>query len=366
MAATHESNPGSGRSGPDGGPPRRSCLGRLTSFLVRGVVGFVVFLLLLWTTLALYWTNLPFPTVRLGMAVAFALFALFVLLLRRTRRMKVALLVLVLGTMAWWATIRPSHDRPWRPEVAVLPRMQLDGDILHVEGFRNFHYRSRSDFDQIYEERTYDLRHLTAVDFFVSDWGLGVVGHTFVSFCFDNAPPLCISIEIRPEVGEGFAPLASMFKQLELIYIVGDERDIVGSRTKHRGETVYLHRVRTSPAAARRLLEIYVDRINELYARPEWYHLLKNNCSINIVRYANEAGRNGGFDWRFLVNGLMDRYLWATGAIDNSIPFAALREQAVVNDKSNAAIDAPDFSTRIRAGIRGIDAPPADAQKATR
>ena len=52
------------------------------------------------------------------------------------------------------------------------------------------------------------------------------MGHTFLSFIFDNAPPVCISIETRPEVGEGFAPIASLFKQFELIYVVGEERDI--------------------------------------------------------------------------------------------------------------------------------------------
>ena len=78
------------------------------------------------------------------------------------------------------------------------------------------------------------LSHLTSLDFFVSYWKVGPVGHTFLSFIFDNAPPLCISIETRPEVGEGFSPIASLFKQFELIYVVGDERDIVGVRTNYR------------------------------------------------------------------------------------------------------------------------------------
>ena len=80
------------------------------------------------------------------------------------------------------------------------------------------------------------LSHLTSVDFFVSYWKVGPVPDTFLSFVFDNAPPLCISIETRPEVGEGFSPIASLFKQFELIYIVGDERDIVGVRTNFRKE----------------------------------------------------------------------------------------------------------------------------------
>ena len=74
----------------------------------------------------------------------------------------------------------------------------------------------------------------------MSYWTEGLVGHTFVSFIFDNAPPVSISIETRPEMGEGFDPIASLFKQFELIYVVGDERDIVGVRTNHRGRPLPL------------------------------------------------------------------------------------------------------------------------------
>ena len=82
------------------------------------------------------------------------------------------------------------------------------------------------------------LSHLTGLDFYVSYCSEGPVGHTFVSFIFDNAPPLSISIETRPEVGEGFDPLASLFKQFELIYVVGEERDLVGVRTNHDGAVI--------------------------------------------------------------------------------------------------------------------------------
>jgi hypothetical protein len=103
------------------------------------------------------------------------------------------------------------------------------------------------------------------------------VGQTFLSFIFDNAPPLSVSIETRPEVGEGFDPLASMFKQFELIYVIGDERDIVGLRTNHRDEEVFLYHTVISPEFARRLFMLYVERINELADHPEFYHLLSNS-----------------------------------------------------------------------------------------
>src|SRR6185503_11476479 len=116
-----------------------------------------------------------------------------------------------------------------------------------------------------------------------------------------------------------------------LIYVVGDERDIVGVRTNHRRETVYLYRLNTSPENARRLFLVYLARINELSDRPEFYHLLSNSCTINIIRYANAAGREGRFDIRHLFNGLIDSYLYHSGRVDTTLSFEEQRRHSLIN-----------------------------------
>jgi len=323
------------------------CLGRLT----RGLWFLFQVLFVAWATLAIYYSNLPWAGLRIVLAGAFAAFAFWALWLSRQRRMSALFIVLFLGVVAWWISISPSHDREWRPEVAVMPRAFIDGDRVRITGVRNFDYRSRNDFDVHYEERIVQLSHLTGLDFFVSYWSEGFVAHTFVSFIFDNAPPLSISIETRPEVGEGFDPVASLFKQFELIYVVGDERDLVRVRTDYRGENVYLYRLNSSPDSVRRLLMIYLARINELADKPEWYHLLTNSCTINIIRYANAAGRAGRFNIRHLLNGLIDSYLYHSGRVDTTLPFDELRRRSLINAAAQAADDAADFSDRIRASL---------------
>src|SRR5262249_55022517 len=260
-------------------------------------------------------------------------------------------LVVFFAVVVWWISIPPSHDRPWRPEVTVMPRAIIDGDHVRITGVRNFDYRSRNDFTVRYEEREISLSHLKAIDFFVSYWSEGLLGHTFLSSSCDDPPPLSISIETRPEVGEGFSPIASMFKQFELIYVVGDERDLARVRTNYRKETVYLYRLNASDIDARRLLLVYLDRINELADRPEWYHLLSNSCTINIVRYLNAAGRVGRFDIRHLLNGLVDSYLYPPGRWDTTLPFDDLRRRSLINEAARAPDDAPVFSERIRAPL---------------
>jgi hypothetical protein len=324
---------------------------KIVSWLIAGLWFLCRALLVAWATLAITYSNLPWGGLRLGLAVAFAIFGIWALWLARGRIMAAGFALLYLGVVAWWLTISPSHDRNWRPEVAVMPRVSIDGDRVHIAGVRNFDYRSRNDFTVRYEEREVRLSHLIGLDFYVSYWAGGLVGHTFLSFIFDDAPPLSISIETRPEVGEGFDPIASMFKQLELIYVVGDERDLVGVRVMHRGEAVYLYRLNTSADDARRLLLIYLARINELADRPEFYHLLSNSCTINIIRYANAAGRAGRFDFRHLLNGLIDSYLYHSGRIDTTLPFDELRRRSLINEAVQAAYGTADFSQRIRASL---------------
>jgi hypothetical protein len=325
-------------------------LGAAFAFVVRIVfVG--------WTTLALYYSNLPIPWVRMLLAAGFLAFAVWVLWVARHRRAYAMLGCVFLAVVVWWMLIPASHDRPWRREVAVMPRALVTGDTVRFTGVRNFEYRSRTDFTPRYEEREVSLSHLTGVDFFVSYWSEGPVGHTFLSFMFDNAPPLSVSIETRPEVGEGFDPIASMFKQFELIYVVGDERDLVRLRTNFRNEEVFLYRTVMSPEFARRLFVVYVERINELADRAEFYHLLSNSCTVNIVRYANAAGRIGRFDFRHFLNGLIDRYMYAAGVVESPLPFDELRRRSRITGVAKAAGDGPDFPQRIRAGLPTMPAP---------
>ena len=326
-------------------------LTRSAGWLMAIIVFLVQAMLITWATLAIYYSNLPWAWARLALAAAFALLAVWALWFSRRRSMTAVAAVLFLCVVGWWLAIPPSHHRNWRPEVAVMPRATIDGDRVHLTGVRNFDYRSRDDFTVRYEEREVQLSHIKSIDFYISYFLEGPVGHTFVSFIFDNAPPLSISIETRPEVGEGFAPIASLFKQFELIYVVGTERDLVGVRTNHRGEPVYLYRLNSSADDARRLLLVYLARINELADRPEFYNLLTNSCTINIIRYANAAGRQGRFDIRHLLNGLIDSYLYHSGRINADLPFDELRRRSLINEAAQAADGAPDFPERIRAAL---------------
>lgn len=330
---------------------------RILLKIVFFVLHFILLLCLLFGTLALYYSGLEPLWLRYGLAIVFlSIGAMSWWKFFKQKQIKGLLIsgIMFVGVLLYWSTLEPSNNREWREDVAEIAQAEfLDDDTVRIINFRNFDYRNLDDFTVNYEERIVQLSHLTSVDYFISYWGLGPtehtpVAHTFLSFNFDNAPPVSISIEARYEIGEAFDPVASLFKEFELIYIVGDENDIVRVRTDFRGEDVFRYPIDISPQAARLLFLVYMQRINELAQTPEFYHLLSNNCTLNIFRYANKVGRTGSMDMRMLLNGWSDRYLYEGGYFYTDLPFREFRAKAYLNDLVQEQSDDMSFSELIR------------------
>jgi hypothetical protein len=143
---------------------------KLLRWLLAGIKTLCLILLLGWATLAIYY-NLPWGWLRLALALVFLTFGIWALWYSRRPLALAIFTAFFLGVVVWFSSIKPSHDRPWRPEVAVMPRAFIDGDRIRITGVRNFEYRSRDDFTVRYEEREVSLSHLNSLAFYVSYFG---------------------------------------------------------------------------------------------------------------------------------------------------------------------------------------------------
>ncbi|MCR9094442.1 MAG: DUF4105 domain-containing protein [bacterium] len=259
--------------------------------------------------------------------------------------------------VAWWLSLAPSNDREWLRDVAKLPRAEIDGDRLVVHNVRNFEYRSEEDYTERWETREYDLSKLQGVDLFLSYWGSPHIAHTIASWDFGDGRPLAISIETRKEVGEAYSAVLGFFRQFEVYYVVADERDLVGLRTNHRGETVYLYRLTVRADVARAILLDYFEEINALGTEPVWYNAASHNCTTTIRHHVQHVARGNPLDWRLLVNGYIDEMGYERGNLDTRLPFEELRARSEIGERARAAGDALDFSRRIREGLPGARGP---------
>ena len=154
--------------------------------------------------------------------------------------------------LVWWSTVTPSNDRDWQPDVARSVTATIDGDRLVVSNVRNFNWRSDTDFDQRWEERTYSLSHVSNVDLILSYWAGEAITHLIVSIGFDDGTRLAFSIETRKPRGEEYSTIAGFFRQYELSIIAADERDVVRVRSNVRGEDVQFIASECRPCMPRR------------------------------------------------------------------------------------------------------------------
>ncbi|HUR82433.1 MAG TPA: DUF4105 domain-containing protein, partial [Thermoanaerobaculia bacterium] len=239
--------------------------------------------------------------------------------------MRRALLILAIVAVAYAgfvALVRPRNDRDWSADQAVVPSAAIRGPLVTIRNIRNFRYESTDRYTPAYYDKTFNINDLDSAWFFVEPFGKAGAAHTFVSFGFRDRDFVAISVEIRKEKGESFNPVKGLLRQYEIMYVIGDERDLVKLRTNYRHDPVHLYRIRTTPERMRAMFLAMMRRANALQERPEHYNTLTNTCTTNLVRHVNEiTPHRVPFSPAVLLPAHSDQLAYELGLIDTTAPF---------------------------------------------
>ncbi len=246
--------------------------------------------------------------------------------------------------------VTPTNDRDWAPEFSRLATADFRDDLVTIHNVRNCDYRTEDDFDVHFEDRTYDLSKVDSVDYILVPFAdMPRVAHTFLSFGLQGQNYLAISVEVRRLRGQKYSPVRDFFNQNEIVYVVGDERDLVRLRSNFRKDDVYLYRAKTTPDQSQALLVDMLERANKLSREPEFYNTLSNNCTNNLVAHVNHVIPNKvPFSYQILFPGLSDQFAYNLGLIQGHGSFEQTRAEARINRLAYIYRDSPDFSQRIR------------------
>jgi len=261
----------------------------------------------------------------------------------------VTVLSLVFATLLVPGT--PSSDREWLVEQAILPSATFDENLIHLRNIRNFRWRTPTDYDLAYYDKTYDLSTLRRAYFIYTPFSnLKPLAHTFVSFEFDGPEYLSVSVEVRKEKGESYGWLNGLLKQYELMYVIADERDSMGSRAIAWKNPLYVYPVKTTPERAREALIGILIRANALHGRPEFYHTFFNNCTTNLVRHVNTVvpQRVPLLSLGVILPGYADALAYRLGLIETNLSLEETQKHFLVNERVLRYIDDPEFSEKIR------------------
>lgn len=329
-------------------------MGKTVRIIMIFLLAVVIAGMTLWASLALYYSNLPGLALRSIAACFFAVTTLACyLFLPRRGRTFLGFLIVFLLIVVWWITIPASNNRGWQDDVAILPYATIQDNLVTVHNIRSLSYRTETDFDVYYYDKTFNLNTLDSVDFYAVYWMGDAIAHIIISFGFQETDYIAFSIETRKEKGEGYSAIRGFFKQYELIYIAGDERDLIRVRTDYRNpqEEVYLYRTKVTPERAQKLFMEYIRQINIMKERPVWYNTLTTNCTTNIVMHIKTFSDRIRYNWKVFLSGYMPRYAYELGTLDTRLSFKELRERSYINHKAHLIGNDPEFSRKIREGL---------------
>lgn len=245
----------------------------------------------------------------------------------------------------------PSNTRNWNDDQKILPNADVQGSEVTIHNIRNFTYASTTSFTENYYDKTFDVNKLKRVWYIVEPFsGIPGSAHTFLSFEFEDNQFVAVSVEIRKEKGESFHPVKGLFNQYEIMYVWGDEMDLVKLRSNYRKDKVYVYPIKTTEEKARALFTDMISRTNDLYSNPEFYNTVTNTCTTNIVQHVNRVTpkKIQMINKSVLLPETSDELAYGLGMIDTELSFEDARNRFYINEKAEKYADDKDFSVRIR------------------
>lgn len=312
-------------------------------------------LMLAWSACALLFSSVPVTFLSTATAIVYVLAVICWFIYSSNRwRMATAFFIIFFLILTWWQRIPASNTRQWAAGVARLPWATISDDEVTVYDIRNFNYTSSTNFIINYYTNTFDLRTLAGVDLIISYFSpLKSIAHTMLSFRFTGGDHLVLSVEVRRRRNDHASVLLKgFFKQFEIIYVLGDECDLVRVRTNYRKENLYLYPTKVTHQEARDVLLDVLWQVNRLRNEPEFYNTLNRNCTVSLIQHFNNIlPKKIPYTSLLLFNGYIDRMLYERGAIATNKSFAEIRKSHLVTPIAQQYGQDSAFSKNIRSTL---------------
>jgi len=247
--------------------------------------------------------------------------------------------------------INPDDGGPWDVGMERVPLVQIEGNEVHIQNFRNFRYECDGSYDENYETRTVKINELESAEFIVVPFASRPdLAHTMMSFGSSDGQHTVVSVEARRRLNQKYGIIKGIFGAFPLMYVIADERDAIGQRTEMRGDQVYLYRVRATAEEVQVFFRSVLARVDKLSKSPEKYNTITNNCLTNIRFHLNGIwpGRVP-WNWRILINAHSDYLAYKHCLLDSHESFESTREQANITPRAKGNWHREDFSQLIRA-----------------
>ncbi len=230
----------------------------------------------------------------------------------------ILLIAFITGWYMLVGTKAPQANLVWDDAASRNVTTSVTEDTLTLYDVRDWTYASGTILQKEWlPEMTVNTNELVGVWFLLepfSEWQ--AVGHTYLTFEFKDGNNLSFSVEARRESHEDYSALKGMFKNYELSYTWGTERDLLTRRLLYLQHPLRMYPLVLPPDAQKQLLLSLAEQTNILKEKPRFYNTLTANCTSILATEVNRTYPNSipyHISWN--LPGYSDEFLMKEGHI---------------------------------------------------
>ncbi len=226
--------------------------------------------------------------------------------------------LIVAGILLYFLA-EPRSDRNWLHDLSkdTTAAFNEDGTVT-ITNIRDWSYKKGELVtDEWIESTTLRPQEVVRAWFVLEPFGeWDAVGHTYLTFEFKDGSAYSFSVEARREAHEGYSAFMGLWRQYELSYTWGTERDFLTRRLLYLAHPVRMYPLAANEEEARSLFVTLLERTNDVSAHPRFYHTLFANCTNVLAELANESAPGAvPYDISWNLPGLSDGFLMREGLI---------------------------------------------------
>ncbi len=214
---------------------------------------------------------------------------------------------------------QPASDRDWVDETKVSPKVTILNDrYVQIQDIRDWSYSSGAVLSKEYLNKTFDVNALKEVYFLQEPFkAWEAVAHTFFVFEFSDGESVSFSIEARKEIGEKYSAWKGLWRNFELAYTWGTERDFVDRRITFLDHDVFKYKLFVTDQSKKDLFLELARGTQDINASPRFYNTFTSNCTNLLADHANNV-RHGTISWfakSRILPGYSDKMLYYRGLL---------------------------------------------------
>lgn len=215
----------------------------------------------------------------------------------------------------------PRSDRTWLPEQAITSTTTIEDERVVIRGVRDWTYSERGPVTTDWSDVSVDPSTIVRTWFLVEPFAdIEAVGHTFLSFEREDGTVLSFSVEARREETEEYSALRGQFREYELAYQWGTERDFVTRRLIYLDHPLRLYPLALTQEQSKALFVSLAKETQALADHPRFYNTLTANCTNVLAKIVNrDYPGTLPYNIAWNLTGYADLYLMEQGLIASTV-----------------------------------------------